>query len=210
MADPITIGSLTDVPAPNSPINAQFHQEVAHRIVQRFASKSALDAWVAEPGAVAWVNTSPPVLWLRSSAGWCRQTPWGKTVIGTAVQTIPAEPVNTVFASVTIPTDPGPRVALFSAHVVPILNPNVDTTLEVVAAGVMQAQWIIPTAGANVGLARQCPVALAGRLDVAAGATITVQTRITSATRNNIVTIPANLIANRLDVTVTPDGGVIP
>lgn len=55
MASPITIGELTDVPAPNSPVNAQFHQEVANRIVHRFATDAALYAWSgAADGSVAY------------------------------------------------------------------------------------------------------------------------------------------------------------
>jgi len=54
MANPITIGELTDVPAPNSPINAQFHQETANRIVHRFATLALMNGWAAGNGALAW------------------------------------------------------------------------------------------------------------------------------------------------------------
>jgi len=52
---PITVGELTDVPAPESPINAQFHQEVANRIVHRFASVAAMNGWAAGNGSLAFV-----------------------------------------------------------------------------------------------------------------------------------------------------------
>ena len=58
MASPITIGELTDVPAPNSPINAQFHQEVANRIVHRFATVAAMNASNLTTGSMAYVTAT--------------------------------------------------------------------------------------------------------------------------------------------------------
>lgn len=55
---PITVGELVDVPAPNSPINAQFHQEIANRVVQRFPTVAARDAWAAADGSLAYVTAT--------------------------------------------------------------------------------------------------------------------------------------------------------
>lgn len=45
---PVTIGELTDVPTPGSPIASAWAQEVTRRAVHRFATKAALDAgWPA-------------------------------------------------------------------------------------------------------------------------------------------------------------------
>lgn len=51
---PITVGELVDVPAPQSPVNAQFHQEVANRITHRFANVAAMNAWAAANGSMAY------------------------------------------------------------------------------------------------------------------------------------------------------------
>lgn len=66
---PITVGELTDVPAPLSPVNAQFHQEVANRIVHRFASASAMNAWAAAPGSLAFAADTN-ALYLRYGGAW--------------------------------------------------------------------------------------------------------------------------------------------
>lgn len=66
---PITVGELTDVPAPESPINAAFHQEVANRIVHRFATVAALNAWAAANGSVAYV-TANDYHYLKVPDGW--------------------------------------------------------------------------------------------------------------------------------------------
>lgn len=55
---PIIVGELTDVPAPGSEIDAQFHQEVAHRVVHRFASTTALNNWAAANGSLAFVTAN--------------------------------------------------------------------------------------------------------------------------------------------------------
>jgi hypothetical protein len=64
---PITVGELTDVPAPESPINAQFHQEVANRIVHRFASVGAMTGSNLVNGSVATVGTA---LYFRQAGLW--------------------------------------------------------------------------------------------------------------------------------------------
>jgi hypothetical protein len=50
-AAPITIGELTDVPAPGSPIASQWAQEVTRRSLHRFASIAARDAAYPAAGA---------------------------------------------------------------------------------------------------------------------------------------------------------------
>ena len=69
MADPITIGELTDVPAPNSPINAQFHQEVANRIAHRFGSVALMNGWAASNGSLAYAIDTGLIYW-RTGGAW--------------------------------------------------------------------------------------------------------------------------------------------
>ena len=64
---PITVGELIDVPAPESPINAQFHQEVANRVVHRFATVALMNAWAAANGSLAFVS---PTHYARSGGVW--------------------------------------------------------------------------------------------------------------------------------------------
>lgn len=73
---PITVGELVDVPAPGSEIDAQFHQEVAHRICHRFASTTAMNAWAAANGSLAFV-TANSTHYQRVSGAW-------KALAGTA------------------------------------------------------------------------------------------------------------------------------
>ena len=68
-ANPITVGELTDVPAPNSAVNAQFHQEVANRITHRFATIAQMNAWAAANGSVAW-NAEANAHYGRLSGAW--------------------------------------------------------------------------------------------------------------------------------------------
>jgi hypothetical protein len=71
---PVTIGELTDVPAPGSPIASAWAQEVTNRIVHRFPTTAALNAWAAAPGSRAYVTADdrfyarvagPPAAWVR-------------------------------------------------------------------------------------------------------------------------------------------------
>jgi hypothetical protein len=65
---PVTIGELTDVPAPGSAIASAWAQEVTNRIVHRFATKAALDAWAAANGSVG--VTADNGVWLRVAGAW--------------------------------------------------------------------------------------------------------------------------------------------
>ena len=67
-APPITVGELVDVPAPGSPIASQWAQEISNRVVQRFATKAALDAWAAANGSVG--VTADNGVWLRAAGVW--------------------------------------------------------------------------------------------------------------------------------------------
>ena len=66
---PITVGELTDVPAPQSPVNAQFHQEVANRIVHRFTTVVQMNGWAAANGSIAYCAETG-AHYARLSGGW--------------------------------------------------------------------------------------------------------------------------------------------
>lgn len=68
-APPITVGELTDVPAPGSPIASAWAQEISERVHQRFATKAAMTAWAPAAGARAFV-TAENRNYTRQAAGW--------------------------------------------------------------------------------------------------------------------------------------------
>lgn len=53
---PITVGELTDVPAPRSAVVAPFHQEVANRVIHRFPSTTAMTNSNLVDGSLAYVT----------------------------------------------------------------------------------------------------------------------------------------------------------
>lgn len=72
---PITIGAITTVPNPGTPITSPWAQAVSGMVVHVFASKAALDAgWATGPSEGQFAYTiAERVLWVRgSSAGWRR------------------------------------------------------------------------------------------------------------------------------------------
>lgn len=75
MADPITVGELIDVPAPQSPINAQFLQEVANRIQHRYPNLAALNGWTTALIGTRAVTYDTGIVYQKIGAGWARQTP---------------------------------------------------------------------------------------------------------------------------------------
>src|SRR5215468_72001 len=99
---PITIGELTDVPAPLSPVKSAWAQEVSNRVVQRFANFTALNAWTAANGSVAF-DSATNRLWLRAGGAWVPlgNAPYGTRVRRNAAQSIPnATTTQIVFETV--------------------------------------------------------------------------------------------------------------
>lgn len=109
LVPPITIGELTDVPAPGSQLAANWAQEVSGRIVHRYANRSALDAWAAPNGSFA-VTLDDMSLYRRKGGAWSRITPYTAKVGLSVAMSIPANTWTTIL-SLTIPADPAPRIA---------------------------------------------------------------------------------------------------
>lgn len=72
-AAPITIGELTDVPAPLAPIRSQWAQEVTNRCVHRFTTNAQMNAWAAGDGSLAYTTESKG-LWLRRNGAWVQSS----------------------------------------------------------------------------------------------------------------------------------------
>ena len=62
---PITVGSQTDVPGSGDPIVSPWYQDTATKVVHRFATEAARNAWTTRPeGAVAYtLDTNTFAMW---------------------------------------------------------------------------------------------------------------------------------------------------
>jgi hypothetical protein len=82
---PVTIGELTDVPAPGAPVASQWATEVTRRSVHRFATVAARDtaypAASAGPGAVC-ITLDTGTVWVVFGATWTRYKPSQGTPFG--------------------------------------------------------------------------------------------------------------------------------
>lgn len=79
---PITIGELTDVPAPGSGVKSSWHQEITNRIPHRFATAAARNtSWpaataglgalsVTQDTQTVWIVANDPTPTWRVLAGW--------------------------------------------------------------------------------------------------------------------------------------------
>jgi hypothetical protein len=67
---PITIGELSDVPAPGSAIASTWAQEVSARVLHRFVDYSALQAWAAPNGSQALTLDPFGRVWHRAGGQW--------------------------------------------------------------------------------------------------------------------------------------------
>lgn len=116
LTPPITIGELTNVPAPGSQLAAQWAQDISSRVVQRFPTTAALKAWAAPTGARA-IALDTGVMWERIATGWTQRTPWATSAAGVGVSQAAAAGTYTLVTT-NIPADPSPnRVAIVSAFV---------------------------------------------------------------------------------------------
>lgn len=203
LTPPITIGELTNVPAPGSQIAAQWAQDASARVVHVFATKAALDAYAAPNGTYAH-DTSTGILWYRFNSVWSQFTPWHSTGIGIA-----SSVGQKVVASLTLPADPGPRTASVSCFVrLDLFSGNqcyvellVDNQ-QVAVADIPLTVNLSPT-GVNI----NWNIHLSGNYNLPAGRAVNVQTRISPNTADpgawHVLAGPA---FNRVDATVSPRG----
>jgi len=207
---PITIGSLTDVPAPGSPIAAQWAQNVSGMVVHRFTNLATIGGWAAPNGARA-VAVDTGVEYRRIGGAWSQITPWIGSNVGTALAGSPTVPVGTVYINtVNVPADAGPRVISGSCLVRfdkwPAAPP---VTVAIVVAGTAVVQYEMQTETVDISTPafRRHNVAMSfgGVLAPAAAVTV-VQVRVTTTANYNTVGTTADITVNRLDATATPRG----
>lgn len=143
LTPPITIGELTDVPAPGSQLAANWAQEASGRIVHRYANRSALDGWAAPAGTVA-ITLDDGALFRRRSSYWSRITPYTAGA-GLAVGTsIPANTWTTI-VSLTIPADPAPRIVDAVWHFRVLAWEPYNNQFGIFLGGVRHAYGQVPT-----------------------------------------------------------------
>lgn len=207
---PITIGELTNVPAPGSQLAAQWAQDVSSRIVQRFPTTAALKAWAAPGGAYA-IALDTGVLWVRLAVGWSQVTPWATSAPGVAVNGAAAAGPYTL-ATINIPADP------FSGRIV-----HVSAFVRVYKYGPAPAQYVYVTHnGTNVleaelpatndispgaaGLVVSSTVCLSGVFSLPANTVVPIVLMFMKAGSAGAAYVNAGANLNRLDVLVVPRG----
>jgi len=207
---PITIGELTNVPAPGSQIAAAWAQSVSVRVVQRFANKSTLDSqYTTAVDGVFAVTIDKGIVYQRKAGAWCQFTPWTGSAVGVAMDGSAAN-VAQVISSLSIPADPANRIAQVSAFVrldvyaansaVVALNVNSVT----VASAVIPHTITVATNGLNMDWNIALPasnILLPG--GVAVPVTVTVTPDQSGA---GVYHTFAAAQYNRVDATVFPKG----
>jgi hypothetical protein len=193
LTPPITIGSLTTVPAPGSQLAAAWAQQASTRIVHAFPTKAAIDGWAAPDGCRA-VQTDNGREWRRIGASWSLVTPWFTSAAGVVLDGVQSGIVSTV----GIPSDPYTRIADVAANFRIFVGDSIQVTVGIQVANVDQVQAQYLQGNHNVSLH-------ATNIVVAAN----VATQVTTVV---VVSVPgagsyqtfAGPLFNRLDVGVFP------
>jgi hypothetical protein len=141
LVPPITIGELTDVPAPGSQLAAQWAQEVSARVIHHFPSYTALAGWATAPLGSRAITLDDSLEWRKAAAGWSQVTPWATSAPGVAVNGS-INPVVT--SSLNIPPDYGPRVVNLSCFVRVQVYNTVTALITLRLNGGIAAESIIP------------------------------------------------------------------
>jgi hypothetical protein len=102
---PITIGELTDVPAPGSPIASPWPQEVTRRIMHRFATvterNAKYPAAAAGAGALSIVTAAPQRIAYSDGTKWVALADWTapRGVLAVAKSTVAQTGITTPWAA---------------------------------------------------------------------------------------------------------------
>lgn len=120
---PITIGELTDVPAPGSGVKSAWCQEVTNRVVQRFATVAERDAkWPAATagrGAMC-VTLDTATVWeaiaVAAATVWA-PLPQKRQEFTVAASGVVLSGTNAVCATLNIPAVAWPRTIEVAGHV---------------------------------------------------------------------------------------------
>ena len=139
LAPPVTIGELTNVPAPGSQIAAQWAQDATSRIVHRFANRTALEAWAAPAGSFA-VTLDDVTLFRRKGGAWSRITPYTASATGVGLAGLAANTWTQV-VTLTIPTEPSARQVDATWHLRYDRWPPFAGAARILVDGGVACQW---------------------------------------------------------------------
>lgn len=84
----VVIGSQSNVPDVGDPITSPWHQDTATKIVHRFASLAAANAWTTAPDGAVCITTDTATSWKRIGGVW-RSSTWVRAWRAAAL-TVPA------------------------------------------------------------------------------------------------------------------------
>lgn len=206
---PITIGELTNVPAPGSQLAAQWAQDVSSRVVQRFATTAALKAWAAPVGAFA-VALDTGVMWRRDTGPiWTQHSPWTATQYGVAVGMKPGAGTYPL-ATINVPADPSANRVAYVTAVVRVykFGPAAQTSIWVSVDGAVQLDYVFPTTvdlSQTAGDLLPMTASLSGRIALPAGKVVPIVANV-NLPGSNGARVDAGGPYNRLDVLVVPRG----
>lgn len=203
---PITIGSLTNVPAPGSQIAAQWAQDATSLGVHRYDTKASLDA-LGVPINGAYAATGDGILWRRVSGVWGQVTPWMGSNVGVALN---GQNPGTA-ATLNVPADAGVRTALVSCVLKIDAFPANRVVVQLRVDGSVVAESVIPATNVapNVGLNVDYNIGMSATVPLAGGAVHPVTVVVipdAGTTNSGIYHTLATVQHNRVDAVVTPKG----
>jgi hypothetical protein len=202
---PITIGSLNNVPAPGAALQAQWAQDVTGLAVHRFANLAAINAWASAPNGALAVAVDTSVVWRRVGGVWSQFTPWSGSAAG-----IVSNGGTVVVSSLTVPSDPGPRIVHASGYLSIAIFYGAQAYIELLVDNNQVAIANIPRMTNILGTGANMPWNLqlvAGDVLAPVGRQFTVQVRVTpDQVGIGMYNTVANKLYNRVDALVTPKG----
>lgn len=204
---PITIGSLTNVPAPGSQIAAQWAQDASRMLVHQFATIGAIATWAAPNGSFA-VALDTGVVYRRFAGAWGQYTPWTGSAAGVAVNF--STTVTQQASVLNIPIDGCTRVADISCFLRLDLFNTSSAQVELRFDGVSAATYTVPQTNISLPLGANWPWSVslqASNITVPAGRTVPVAVVVTvAAVGGGVGSTQALAHLNRVDATVFPKG----
>jgi len=203
LVPPITVGVLTNVPAPGSQLAAQWAQDASGMLLQRFPTTAALQAWAAPNGAYA-VAVDTGIIWRRITGVWSQFSPWIGTATGVGIAAN-NPPGVTVVNSLNIPADPGPRTAVISCFLRIDAYYDIDITVDLFADGNLLGRSVTSRSVASPDLYPTWNIGMIGTLNLRANVVTPVQVQcVNPGVLGSVFMTFGQAYSNRIDVTVHP------
>lgn len=206
LTPPITIGEMTNVPAPGSQIAAQWAQDASERVVHRYASKAALDGWTSAPNGTLAVALDTNVVWQRRGNAWSQFTPWRATANVPGNADTAGINGSQIHLTLNVPADPAIRIYNAHCHIMVYRYTLYPSEWELLIAGVVQSRFDFspendPSPTGGYSLPRLVSLSATGELAPNTVATVAVRG---TGHIGGAYTIPGAQMYSRLDVLVVP------